>query len=255
MRFEDTPESTQTWIARLRPDPDAPTKLLCLHHAGGNPSNFRPWIPDVGGRFELFALRLAGRDARRLEAPATRMREIVEPLAEAVAPLFELGPLALFGHSLGALIGFELARELRRRELPRLRSLTVSGRRSPGGGGKTLRLHELPDHKFVKEVQRVYGGIPPAILAEPELLELTLPILRADLEVNETYEYRDEPALDTPIRAIGGTEDPHAIAEELAAWDRHTNAKFGWAQFEGEHFYLGSPAGRRWVFDQIDATR
>lgn len=251
MRFEDTPELTQTWLARPRPAPQATTRLICFHHAGGNPSNFRPWLPDLPNSVELLAVRLAGRDARMREAPATNIDAIVGPLAQAIAPLTAAGPVLFFGHSLGSLIAFETLRELRRTGASMPKAFVVSGRRAPGTG-RALTLHTLPDDQFVREVQRIYGGIPAVIMQEPELLAMTIPVLRGDLTINETYSFVEEPPLEgLPIHAIGGTDDPHVIPTELQAWKAQTTGAFEWAQFDGDHFYLGTPAGRRWVIQRV----
>ncbi len=250
MRLQDAPELTRTWLACPRPVPDAPIKLLCLHHAGGSPTSFRPWTAELPPNIELLAVRLAGRDARMRERPATTVAEIVGPLARAVEPLLARHHIAIFGHSLGALLGFELARELRRQQLPSPKVLIVSGRNAPGTG-RTLQLHKLSDRELVAEVQRIYGGIPPQILNEPELLAMTLPLLRADLTVNETYEPREERPLDCPMRAFGGDDDPHVGRAGLEAWGAHTSVSFACDQVTGDHFYLGSPPGKRWILAKI----
>jgi len=250
VRLQDAPDSTRTWLACPRPAPDAPIKLVCLHHAGGSPSSFRPWVDELPASVELLAVRLAGRDARLRERPATSVTEIVVPLARAIEPLFAEHDVAIFGHSLGALLGFELARELRRQRLPAPKALIVSGRNAPGTG-RTLELHKLRDRELVAEVQRIYGGIPPQILQEPELLALTLPLLRADLTVNETYEMAQEDPLDCRLRAYGGDDDPHVGRAGLDAWAAHTSASFAAEQTAGDHFYLGSPTGKRWILDRI----
>ncbi|MFO7567916.1 MAG: thioesterase domain-containing protein [Enhygromyxa sp.] len=253
MRLQDAPESTRLWLACPRPAPDAPIKLLCLHHAGGSPAAFRAWVGELPASVELLPVRLAGREARLRERPATRVAEIVEPLARAIEPLLAGHDVAIFGHSLGALLGFELARELRRQQLPAPRALIVSGRNAPGTG-RTLELHKLGDRELVAEVQRIYGGIPQQILDEPELLALTLPLLRADLTVNETYELGEEAPLDCPLWAFGGDDDPHVSRAGLEGWGPHTSASFACEQAPGDHFYLGSPAGKRWILDRIAAA-
>jgi medium-chain acyl-[acyl-carrier-protein] hydrolase len=253
VQLQDAPELTRTWLACPRPRPDATVRLLCFHHAGGSPSSFRPWISELSDPIELLAVRLAGREARLRQTPVNSVAEIVEPLAEALAPLLEDSPrLAIFGHSMGALLGFELARELRRRELPRPELLVVSGRNAPGAGRK-LELHQLSDRKLIDEVQRIYGGIPQAILDEPELLALTLPVLRADLTINETYVLGDEPPLDVPIRAYAGLDDPHVGKAGLERWAEFTSASFESAQHEGDHFYLAPAAGMRWLLAKLEA--
>jgi len=208
---------------------------------------------ELPANVELLPVRLAGRDARLREAPATSVAEIVGPLASALEPLLHGHELAIFGHSLGALLGFELARELRRRGLPGPKLLIVSGRNAPGTG-RALALHRLSDPELIAEVQRIYGGIPPQILNEPELLALTLPVLRADLSVNETYTLAEEDPLDCPLRAFGGDDDPHVGQAGLAAWAAHTQASFAWEQCAGDHFYLAPPAGKRWILAKIAET-
>jgi medium-chain acyl-[acyl-carrier-protein] hydrolase len=250
VRLQDAPESTRTWLACPRPVPGAHTKLVCLHHAGGSPASFRPWVDDLPATIELLAVRLAGRDARLRERPATSVTEIVGPLARALEPLLAEHSLAIFGHSLGALLAFELARELRRQRLPNPKVLIVSGRNAPGTG-RMLELHKLGDRELVSEVQRIYGGIPRQILDEPELLALTLPVLRADLTVNETHQFVDEPPLDFRLRAYGGIDDPHVGRAGLEAWATHTGASFACEQAQGDHFYLGSATGKRWLLDRI----
>lgn len=250
MRLQDAPELTRSWLACPRPAPDAPIKLLCFHHAGGSPSSFRSWLGELPATVELLPVRLAGRDARLREAPATSVDEIVGPLARAIEPLLAAHELAIFGHSLGALLGFELARELRRRALPSPKLVIVSGRNAPGSG-RPLALHKLSDRELVAEVQSIYGGIPPQILNEPELLALTLPVLRADLSVNETHILREDEPLDCPLLAFGGDDDPHVGKAGLAAWAEHTRASFAWEQCPGDHFYLAPPAGKRWILAKI----
>jgi medium-chain acyl-[acyl-carrier-protein] hydrolase len=248
--YPDAPELTRTWIACPRPRPDPTARLLCFHHAGGSPAAFRPWLDDLPAHVELLVVRLPGREARLRETPLTRVPEIVGPLAKALAPLCDGVRVVCFGHSLGALLAFEFARELRRQALSSLDALVVSGRNAPGFG-RTLLLHQLSDAELVAEVQRIYGGIPPAILDEPELLKLTLPVLRADLTLNEAYVFEDEPPLDCPIHAYAGLDDPRVGAAGLEAWGRQSSASFEWAQLEGEHFYLSSPVGKRAVLAKL----
>jgi medium-chain acyl-[acyl-carrier-protein] hydrolase len=251
--YPDAPELSRTWIACPRPRPDPTARLLCFHHAGGSPAAFRPWVDELPAHVELLVVRLPGREARLRETPLTRVPEIVGPLAKALAPLTEGVRMVCFGHSLGALLAFELARELRRQAMPSLAALVVSGRNAPGFG-RQLALHKLDDRQLVAEVQRIYGGIPQAILDEPELLKLTLPVLRADLTINETWVLDDDPPLDCPLRAYAGADDPRVGAAGLEAWGRHTTASFEWAQVQGDHFYLAPPVGKRVILAKLAAV-
>lgn len=254
MLYNDAPTLTRAWVECPKPRPGASTRLVCLPHAGASPRNFFGWTDELPPEIELLAVCLPGRAGRADERLATSLREIVEPLARAINPLMTQD-VVFFGHSLGALLAVELVLELRRRRLSMPRLLVASGRTVPGMG-RTLKLHELPDHLLVREVQRIYGGIPRELLVEPEMLRRTLPILRADLSVNETYQHKHEPALDCPILALGGTDDPHVTRTELELWRGQTAGSFECAQFEGGHFYLTTREGTAWVIERtLDMLR
>jgi medium-chain acyl-[acyl-carrier-protein] hydrolase len=254
MLYDQTLDATQTWVACPNPNPDATVRMVCLPHAGASPSTFRGWNDHIPKTYELLAVRLAGRGSRVDEPLATTVKNIVEPLARAVEPLLQSSAKSVvFGHSLGALLSLELVYELRRLGVKPPALLVVSGRTVPGTG-RTLRLHELPDRHLIREVQRIYGGIPREILVEPAMLKRMLPILRADLAVNENYLGSQEPPLDSGILALGGTEDPHVTRTELELWRNRTTGAFDCAQFEGGHFYLSSDKGQRWVIDRINET-
>jgi medium-chain acyl-[acyl-carrier-protein] hydrolase len=240
---------TQAWLEYPKTQPRAAVKLICLPHAGASPRSFYPWAEELPATIELLPVCLAGRAGRSEEPLATSVQDIVEPLARAIAPLME-EKVVFFGHSLGALLALELVRELRRRGYPLPSLLVVSGRTIPSMG-RTLKLHALPDTQLVREVQRIYGGIPRELLVEPQMLMRMLPILRADLAVNETYRHIYEPPLACSILALGGTTDPHVTGTELELWRGQTTAKFQCAQFGGGHFYLSSPEGASWVIERI----
>lgn len=246
---------TETWVSRPSPKPDAPIKLLCLPHAGGSPRAFQNWLPLLPDDVELLPIRLAGRDNRADEPLATTVEDIIPPLARAIGPLFESGKVVIFGHSLGALLAIELAYELRKQRLPDPSLVAISGRTVPGvRKGRKLKLHELPDRHLVRQVQVIYGGIPKEILVEPALLKRALPILRADLAVNENYQHSEKPPIASPILALGGTEDPHVTRTELELWSKRTTARALCAQFPGGHFYLADDRGQRWVIEQVSSA-
>jgi medium-chain acyl-[acyl-carrier-protein] hydrolase len=148
------------------------------------------------------------------------------------------GPFALFGHSFGALVAFEVARELRRRGGPEPAHLFISARRGPRRPDPVPPLHGLSDDRFLAEVRSRYGGIPDAVLEEPELLALLLPTLRADLQAVETYTSEPDTPLEVPMTAFGGLNDPWASLEDLEAWADETRGRFHITRFPGGHFYL-----------------
>ena len=182
-------------------------------------------------------MRLPGREARLAEPPFTRADDLVPAVAEALEPLLDL-PYALFGHSMGALAAFELARELRRRGRALPVRLLLSGARAPERPNPDPPLGHLSDEDFLAEVRGRYDGIPGAVLENPELVQLLLPCLRADFAVFETYSYREEPSLDCPISAYGGLDDPRVSEDDLRAWSRQTTRPLTPRMFPGDHFFL-----------------
>lgn len=230
------PPSADRWITRPRPSSRARLRLLCLPHAGGGASSFRGWADALPPEVEVCPVQLPGRENRVAEPPFDRLPPLVEALADAVGPLLSL-PFALFGHSNGALIGFELARTLRARGRPGPVHLFASGRRAPDLPSDRPPTHHLPDAEFLADLQEL-GGIPAQILEHPELLAVLLPTLRADVAIYESYAFREEPPLACPITAYGGLTDPKVSRETLEAWGRHTAGPFVTRLFPGGHFYL-----------------
>jgi medium-chain acyl-[acyl-carrier-protein] hydrolase len=185
---------------------------------------------------ELCPVQLPGRENRLREAPLCRMDALLEPLAEALAPCLT-EPFAIFGHSLGGLIGFELARTLRRRYGLQPAHVFVSSRRPPHLPPRFGPIHRLPDELFLDELARRYNGIPDLIRQDPELLSIYLPILRADVTVLETHSWVEEQPLDCPISVFGGRDDTSISHEDLKAWAVHTTKPSEPKLFPGGHFY------------------
>lgn len=226
------------WIATPAPPSDAPVRLLCLSYAGGGASAFRAWPARLPG-VEVLPVVLPGRETRMLEPPFNRMQPLVEALADAIAPELDR-PYAVFGHSMGARLGFELLRELRRRDERAPLALFASSCKAPHlPRAPQPRFEEMPEKVFVARLQNM-NGTPPEVFDNPELLELVLPAIRADFSVVDNYEYADEPALACPIRAFGGTMDTEAREDELLAWQAHTTTSFALRMLSGGHFTITS---------------
>jgi len=207
-------------------------RLFCLPFAGGGASFYAGWARQLGD-VELCAFRLPGREQRILESPLSDLQALIPPLLDSLRARVD-APYALFGHSLGGLVAFELARAARRAGLPAPDQLFVSGSSAPDQA-RIAAITHLPDREFLDRV-REYGGMPEQVLREPELLELILPALRADFRVSETYSYAVEPPLECPIVALGGTDD---IPEEsLRRWAAQTSGPFTLWMFSGGHFFL-----------------
>jgi surfactin synthase thioesterase subunit len=222
---------------RPRPNGGARFRLFTFPYAGGGGSAFRPWIADLPPEIELCVVQLPGREARWGEPPFTRMTDLVPALATGIRPHLDR-PYAFFGHSLGALICFELARALRAAGAPDPVHLFASAHRAPRSPNPHPEMRHMADGPFVDEIGRRYGGIPPVVLENPELVQLMLPFLRADFTVFETYQYREEPPLACPITAFGGVSDDYVRPEALEAWAQETTGGFSVRVFPGGHFFL-----------------
>jgi medium-chain acyl-[acyl-carrier-protein] hydrolase len=170
------------------------------------------------------------------ERPVDRLTALVESAGPALAPYLDK-PFAFFGHSLGALLAYELARFYRRHGGPQPVHLFVSGCRAPQIGEHEPPLHVLPDREFVEQLRRL-GGTPPEVLDNRELLEIILPFVRADFAVCETYRHAVGPPLKVPITAFGGSDDGMVTEPMLAAWGQQTEAPFRLRLLPGAHFFL-----------------
>jgi medium-chain acyl-[acyl-carrier-protein] hydrolase len=212
--------------------------LVCLPFAGGGAGVFIPWAKALPEEIEVWAVRLPGRESRWKEPPATSIAAIAAELAAELAPCLADVPFAVFGHSVGSLIAFELLREFRRRgsSLPRL--FIAAGRGAPQSPMRTEPIHALPEDRFLAAVAGRYQGIPKIVLEDRELLQLYLPPLRADMAANETYRYVEEAPLGVPIVAMGGLDDHTVLFEDLAAWRLQTSAAFELEMYPGGHFFL-----------------
>ncbi|HEV3050514.1 MAG TPA: thioesterase domain-containing protein, partial [Longimicrobium sp.] len=199
---------------------------------------YRPWAAALPPHVELCIAQLPGREARMAEPAFTSARALARALADALGPGDGV-PRAFFGHSMGALIAFELARELRRRALPGPGHLFVSGCRAPHLPARSLPLHGLPDAAFAAHVHHL-AGIPPEALRNPAFMALLVPMLRADFTLAETYAHTPELPLECPITAFGGAEDAGVAPGELQAWAAHTRSGFGMRFFPGRHFFVQS---------------
>lgn len=230
------PPALDTWLPFRRANSAARVRLVCLPFAGGGAGAFRTWADGLPPTVEVCAVQPPGRETRFGERPYTRLAPLVASLAEVLVPLFDV-PVAVYGHSMGALAAFELARELRRRGGPAPLRLIVSGRVAPHVPPRREPLHVLPDAEFRAELKRL-NGTPAAVLDHDELMQVFLPVLRADFAAHETYEFREEPPLDCPILAATGAQDTLAPPEELDGWRRHTRAAFEARVLPGDHFFI-----------------
>jgi len=200
---------------------------------------FRTWSNDLPQSIEVNAIQLPGRENRFKEPLFQQIIPLVETLARALSP-YLTQPYALFGHSVGALIAFELARKLRKVSGFGPSRLFVSAYRAPRRANQDPPIHQRPDPEFIQELQHRYDGIPDVMRQNQNLMELLLPVLRADFALTETYEYASKEPLDCPITAFGGVKDSNVSAEDLTLWGQETNRSFALHMFPGGHFFLHS---------------
>lgn len=219
----------------VRPGARTRLRLFCFPYAGGGAGAFRGWSAALPPEVEVCPVYLPGRERRFREPGHTRLEPLVEELHEALLPHCGL-PFACFGHSMGAVIAFELARLLERGGTTPA-WLFVSGRRAPQCPPEREQIHALPDAEFVAKLREL-EGTPEEILRDPEMMELVLPVLRTDFAISETYRYREGPPLACPVSALGGTRDAHVGRDDLLAWRDHTRGFFRLRLFPGGHFFL-----------------
>lgn len=227
--------TTNPWFVFPKPNPGAVLRLFCFPYAGGSAQVYRDWGKGVPRQIEICAVQLPGRGSHIKEPPFTRLAPLIEALAPALRPYVDQ-PFALFGHSMGGLISFELARALRRNYGVQPGHLFISGRQAPSLTEAKRRTFDLPEAEFIEEVRRL-SGTPAEVLENPELMQLMLPLLRADFELCETYDHTPEPPFDCPLTAFGGIRDC-ATVEELKAWREYTTGEFSVRRFPGDHFFL-----------------
>jgi surfactin synthase thioesterase subunit len=217
--------------------PNAALRLIALPYAGGAAATYYRWRQILPTQFDVVPISLPGREARFAERPQTDLRTLVSEIADALVPALDR-PFAILGHSMGAWLAFELARELRRREMPMPSVVIAAASPAPDRPRSTQPMHQLPDADFVAEMSRRFDGIPRAVREDGELLRLLLPAMRADIELIERYQYSEEPPLACDILAIGGTDDHAVSATKLAEWRRHTSGRFSNRLLPGGHFFL-----------------
>ena len=231
-------ESSEIGIFRRRVNPDATMRLFCLPYAGGSSTIFYRWSEYVPPALEVCSVQLPGRDGRLNMAPYTSMQPLVQAAARALLPLLDK-PYALFGHSFGALVAFELVRYIHDHGMPGPLSLLVSAADAPHLGGTTDRLHTLPDDQLIRQLGLLHGTRR-EILQHPEVMQLLLPTIRADLQVFETYTYKAGTPLSCPLAVFGGINDERVSHSGLENWRRHTGAAFSLAMLPGDHFFIHS---------------
>ncbi|MDN5916867.1 MAG: alpha/beta fold hydrolase [Pseudonocardia sp.] len=229
------------WLRCYRPQPAARIRLVCFPHAGGSASWFRQWAQHLPDAVELHAVQYPGREDRFGEKCLTDMRTLADGVTDALAPLLDR-PVALFGHSMGAAVAFEVAARMagRGRGIPA--HLFASARHAPHDPSPAADVHLRDDDGVVAELRRL-GGTAGPLLDDPDLLPLVLPAVRADHELVETYRGHPDRVLDCPITVLLGSDDTEVTPDQARGWLSSTRAAVDVEEFPGGHFYLADAPG------------
>jgi surfactin synthase thioesterase subunit len=223
------------WIRRYQPAPEAGVRLLCLPHAGGAASYYFPMVRALAPGADVLAVQYPGRQDRRTEQPLGSVQELAERITEVVTGDDDR-PLALFGHSMGAVVGYEVALRLEEAGRGPVR-LFVSGRRAPSVARSGEDMHKRSDTALLQAVRQL-SGTDDQVFENEELLRMVLPAIRGDYKAIETYEPRPGDRLDCPVTVLTGADDAGITVEEARAWAAHTDGPSDLHVFPGGHFYL-----------------
>jgi surfactin synthase thioesterase subunit len=230
--------ASSNWFVRLRARPDARVRLVCFPSAGAGASVYGRWSEHLPPDVEVWAAQLPGRETRRLERSLTDLHEIADRCAALIEPVLDR-PFGFFGHSMGALVAFEVARRLRARDRVPM-ALFVSGRAAPHVARGYAGIADLSDDDFITKMDTMFGGVPELLKTDAEFRELYLPPLRADVEAVAAYRPVDDAPQPFPMYVLGGAEDRSVPREALDAWEGYAGGTFAVHTFPGDHFYVYS---------------
>lgn len=226
------------WFVPFKYNKNSYIRLFCFHYGGGSASAYREWAKDLIDYVDLIAIQLPGRESRFSEPLLHNISDIVNELSLNFYNYLDK-PYILFGHSIGALISFEFTRILRKKAMQQPHSLIISGTEAPQVPLKRSPIHRLPNPELIQKIRK-YNGIPSDIIENNELMDIFLPIIRADFCISETYSYYSEPRLTCPIMALGGLNDDTFDSQDLLKWQEQTTALFQYELLPGDHFFIKS---------------
>ena len=237
------------WLVREPKRTSRRLRLYCFCYAGGSASTYASWQAQLDPAIEVCAVQLPGRGSRMAERPFTAMPELIKALALVIGREDSL-PFAFFGHSLGGLLAFELARYQKLHYMRMPEHLIVSGCDAPQFRSPSRRLHALPDHELI-DVLKDFNGTPPGVLEHRELMDLLLPTIRADFALVDDYVYRPGLPLKMPITVLAGRRDDHTV-EQVEGWRKETLSDCHVHWFNGDHFFILPE--QQAVLDRLDAV-
>ncbi len=224
------------WVTCPHPRDTPKVRLFCLPFAGGGASTYRLWPTVLPSWIEVCPIQLPGREDRYREPAFTNTIGISRAIARELTPYLDR-PFSFFGHSMGALLSFEVARALRHSGSPSPDALFLAAYPAPHEAVARRQIHHLPDDEFIAEMRRM-AGTPDAVLRNADLMAFMLPVLRADFHACDTYTHPEEPPLDVPFFLFGGSDDGEVAPQALEGWRQHTTAMFVRQTLPGTHFFV-----------------
>jgi surfactin synthase thioesterase subunit len=243
--------SREAWVRSFHAADESAAVVLCLPHAGGSASYFYPMSDALSPWVDVRAVQYPGRQDRRAEPCIDSIPLLADAIFVALSEERDDRPLVLFGHSMGATVGFELARRLTAAGRPPA-AVLVSARTAPARN-VDHGVHRLPDAGVVAELGKL-NGTSGVLLEDVELLSMILPAIRADYRAVETYHCAPDVTVSCPIIALTGDDDPKTSIADAAAWSAHTTSDFELKVFPGGHFYLQDNGNRQAVAATVRAA-
>jgi medium-chain acyl-[acyl-carrier-protein] hydrolase len=225
------------WISSPKINPHARVRLFCFPYSGASASTYYPWIDILPPSIEVIPLQLPGRGNRVSEKPFTDIKNLIQVLENVLFDSLSEKPFAFFGHSMGALVAYELSKQLEKNHQLSPLILFVSGHNAPHIPDRADPIHHLEESDFLDRIRKL-NGTPDEVLRDKELVNLLLPILRADFKLSETYEWKLGKILSCPIIACGGLQDEYLDKNGLDAWGELTEYGSSIRFFPGDHFYI-----------------
>lgn len=231
-----TTKQKNKWFFTLKEKPESQIRVIALPFAGGGPSAFHSWHPIFSDNIELIVINYPGRETRFTEKPVNDPEEMVSEIVNSLSDYSDK-PFVLFGHSMGAMLAYFVTCELQRKQLMMPEILFVSGMRAPHIASRSEPVKQMNDEDLVNSLNK-YGGMPAELFKNKELLQIFLPIIRADLEMLGRVPVEKSDNVNVPIFAYGGELDQTFTKDDLQQWDQYSDVEFKLHLMPGGHFYI-----------------
>jgi medium-chain acyl-[acyl-carrier-protein] hydrolase len=237
-KFKDKYVTLPKCLVTPKKRPNADLKLICFPYAGGGVSTYSTWVEHLPVNVELSIVQMPGRGSRMFESAHANMKDVMNELLDIMLDFLNK-PYIFFGHSLGSRIAFELMKELQALQHPLPLHFIASGSRGPHDKSNKKDIYNLPRQKFIAELKKL-NGTPKAVLENQELMDLFLPLLRADFELADTYCYEGDAIFNCPITVLGGEKDIGISFAQLESWQNFFVQKAKVHMLFGDHFFIDS---------------